>query len=120
MKRNWDGWERERAFKRGRRDDAGHGTGKAVPLAGAVDRWIREHNAGKKLREADVLERWAELVGESVAAQATPQSLKKGKLVLRVQSSTWRHQLLYMRKELIASINAGAGETIVREIVFTG
>jgi predicted nucleic acid-binding Zn ribbon protein len=119
IKRSWDGWERERARKRAHRDGAGH-SGKIVPLAKAVEEWVDQHRAVEKLGEVEVFSRWAELVGEAVAQQTEPIRLEKGRLVVRVKTSTWRHQLLFMRRELIASLNGRIGQKVIKEIVFTG
>lgn len=119
MRRSWDGWERERSRKKAHRDGAGH-RGKIVPLAKAVDEWVDQHQAGRKLGEAEVFTRWAELVGEKVAQQTEPIRLEKGRLVVRVRTSTWRHQLLFMRRDLIAAMNGRIGQKVIEEIVFTG
>jgi predicted nucleic acid-binding Zn ribbon protein len=114
----WADWERERAYKKKHRD--GDSGGKVVPLADALQQWVRQSGVESKLNEADVISRWAELVGPTVAAQSEPISLTRGRLVLKVSSGSWRHELLYMRKQLIASINDAVGERVVREIVLTG
>ncbi len=118
-KRSWDGWERERMHKQARRDGGGH-RGRVVPLSQAVDEWVDQHQASGKLGEAEVFARWAELVGNTVAQQAEPERLEKGRLVVRVKTSTWRHQLLFMRRDLIVAINGRIGQKVIREIVFTG
>ncbi|MFH0882410.1 MAG: DUF721 domain-containing protein [bacterium] len=119
IRRSWDGWERERTHKMAHRDGAGH-RGKVVSLSQAVREWVDQHHAGEKLGEAEVFTRWAELVGEAVAQQTEPIRLEKGRLVVRVKTSTWRHQLLFMRRELIATMNGRIGHKVIREIVFTG
>ena len=118
-RRSWDGWERERSRKMARREGAGH-KGKIVPLSNAVNEWVDQHQASAKLGEAEVFTRWAELVGEKVAQQTEPIRLEKGRLVVRVRTSTWRHQLLFMRRNLIAAMNSKIGQKVVSEIVFTG
>jgi predicted nucleic acid-binding Zn ribbon protein len=118
--RSWDGWERERSFKRGRRDDEGRGSGKVTPLGNALEQWKEQEGVTARLGEAEVVNRFAELVGPAVAARAEPVSLRRGKLVLKVTESAWRHQLLYMRRQLIGRINGALGQTVVREIVLTG
>lgn len=117
-RRAWDGWERERK-KKGRIRD-GHTGGKVVPLSDAIQGWVQQANLGPRMVEADLFANWQDIVGAAVADKATPLRLERGRLVLKVSDSTWRHQLLFMRRELIATLNDRLGESLVREIVLTG
>lgn len=117
-RRAWDGWERERSKKSRIRD--GSSGGNVLPLAQAIEEWVKQANLGKRMQEADLFDRWEELVGAAVAEKATPLRLERGRLVLKVANSTWRHQLLFMRRELIATLNGHFGETFIKEIVMTG
>jgi len=117
--RSWDGWEKERKHKSARREGKPHG-GKVVTVSQAVNEWIDEHHAARQLSETSIFSRWEELVGKKVAQQAEPVRIEKGRLVVRVKTSTWRHQLLFMRPQLISAINRRIGEKVVKEMVFTG
>lgn len=110
-------WERE--WKRKPRDAKGRHKGQVVPLVGSLGEWGRSPKVRAALAEANLISRWAEIAGEKVAAQAIPARLERGKLTLQVEDSAWRHQLLYMRRELIGKINASLGSGVVKEIVFT-
>lgn len=117
-RRAWDGWERERQKKHRSRDSGSDG--KVLPLGEAIKGWVDQGNLGGRLREADLFTHWNEMVGEAVAEKATPLRLERGRLIVKVADSAWRHQLLYMRAELIASINDRIGSSMVKEIVLTG
>ncbi len=110
-------WERE--WKRKPRDPQGRHKGQVIPLIGTIGEWGRSPKVRTALNEANLFNRWAEIAGEKVAGQATPTRLERGKLTLQVEDSAWRHQLLYMRRELIGKINAELGRGVVKEIVFT-
>lgn len=65
--------------------------------------------------------RWAEIVGEAIATNAEPTSLKKGILRVRATSPTWAQELTYLAAEIKTRANALAGTEVVREIrVWTG
>ena len=64
---------------------------------------------------------WAEIVGEVVAKNAEPTSLKKGVLRVRATSPTWAQELTYLAAEIRARANALTGAEVVREVrVWTG
>lgn len=65
--------------------------------------------------------RWADVVGEAVAKNAEPTSLKGGVLRVRAASPGWAQELTYLAAEIRSRANALAGSEIVREVrVWTG
>ena len=56
------------------------------------------------------------MVGESIAAHATPVSLKSGRLLVEVDSSAWATQLKYMTTELVARCCDELGAGAVKQI----
>lgn len=65
--------------------------------------------------------RWAEIVGDSVATNAEPTSLKKGILRVRATSPVWAQELTYLTSEIRSRANAIAGADVVREVrIWTG
>jgi predicted nucleic acid-binding Zn ribbon protein len=65
--------------------------------------------------------RWSEIVGDAVAQNAEPTSLRKGVLRIRATSPTWAQELTYLAAEIRARANALAGAEVVREVrVWTG
>ncbi|GBE30186.1 hypothetical protein BMS3Bbin04_01212 [bacterium BMS3Bbin04] len=110
-------WERE--WKRKPRDAKGRHQGQVIPLDGLLGEWGSNPKVRSSLHEADLFNRWAEIVGDKVGQQAIPARLDRGKLTLQVEDSGWRNQLVYMRRELIGRINGALGDSVVKEIVFT-
>ena len=65
--------------------------------------------------------RWAEIVGDTVATNAEPTSLKKGILRVRATSPGWAQELTYLTSEIRTRANAIAGSEVVREVrIWTG
>ena len=56
-----------------------------------------------------VFSRWAELVGEVLAAHATPASLGEGTLVVRVDDPAWATQLRWFQADLLTRLGAAIG-----------
>ena len=71
-----------------------------------------------KVKQYEVLEIWAEIVGEQIARVAIPERITDGKLYVSVSRSTWRNELLFLKKELIAKLNHAMNQDIVKDIIF--
>ncbi len=61
---------------------------------------------------AKVFAAWPDLVGESVAANARPRSLRAGTLVVAVEEPAWATQLRFLDADLLARLAEvlGSGE----------
>jgi len=74
---------------------------------------------GKKLRLDDptasgaLWKRWGEIVGDDIARNAEPTSLKQGVLRIRTVSPTWATEMSYLANDIKQRIN----ETLRREVV---
>ena len=65
--------------------------------------------------------RWREIVGDAVATNAEPTSLRDGVLRVRAVSPTWATELTYLGSEIKARANELVGASVVREVrVWTG
>jgi len=69
-----------------------------------------------RLRQADVLKRWPEVVGPAVADHSRPVKLLGDVLVISVDSSAWATQLTYMTTTLCAQVNEAFGGPVVSRI----
>lgn len=85
-------------------------------IGSAVDRVARRLGAPTAHALSGLFNRWGEMVGESIAAHATPVSLKSGRLLVEVDSSAWATQLKYMTTELVARCCDELGAGAVKQI----
>ena len=61
---------------------------------------------------------WNSTVGEVVAKNTTPVAIKGNTLLINAASSTWIHQLQFMKNNIISKINRMLGKKFVEEIIF--
>jgi predicted nucleic acid-binding Zn ribbon protein len=61
---------------------------------------------------------WDSAVGEAIAKNARPAAFKGKLLLVHVVSSTWVHELKFLKKDIIKKINEAFGKTLVEEIKF--
>ncbi|MFP6665134.1 MAG: DUF721 domain-containing protein [Deltaproteobacteria bacterium] len=67
-----------------------------------------------------LMDSWPEIVGERIAAQATPLALKGPELLIAVPDSVWRQELSLMQREIVAMVNEALGNQAVRKLRLVG
>lgn len=72
------------------------------------------------LAEAELFSKWAEVVGENNAEHSTPESLAKGLLTVRCQSTAWATQLRLMQNQILEQIKAAYPQLEIRSLKFIG
>jgi predicted nucleic acid-binding Zn ribbon protein len=92
------------------------GMGKVDRVLGEL---LKELGLEATLSQQGVLERWGELVGPGIAEVTRARAVERGVLFVDVKSSAWLNELNLMRHDLLARLNAGAGEGRVEKLVFT-
>jgi predicted nucleic acid-binding Zn ribbon protein len=101
--------------RRKRKRDAKLGPSAAGKALGSV---LKKHGIASEIREHRLLIQWEKVVGPRVAARTTPDALDKGTLWVRVDSSSWMHQLSFLKSDIIAKANALCGQELVTDIRF--
>ena len=61
---------------------------------------------------------WDEIVGDVIAANARPAAFKGKILLVHVSSSTWIHELQFLKKEMIAKLNDTFGKASIDDLKF--
>lgn len=83
-------------------------TKRTQKVAEALAGYLTKAGLDGRLAQADVVLRWADIVGEQVARAAQAESITAdGTLYVRVQSSAWRQELSLMTPQIMAKLNAG-------------
>lgn len=88
-------------------------------LGEALARLISDLGFEKKLKEQEVVEQWCRVVGDQIAKHARAVACEGGKLFVEVDSAAWRHELLYMKSQILERVNQTAGIQVVQEIILT-
>lgn len=77
---------------------------------------------GKKLRLDDpvaagaIWRRWPDIVGDDIARNAEPTSLKEGVLRIRTSTPTWATEMSYLANDIKERVNRAIGKQLVREV----
>ncbi|MBM3264610.1 MAG: DUF721 domain-containing protein [candidate division Zixibacteria bacterium] len=91
----------------------------ATPLADALAGLIRNLGFEKKLKEQQLIQRWAEIVGQQIAVHSKAVHFEGGKLFVEVDSAAWRQELHFMKAQIAYRLNEASETPMVREIILT-
>lgn len=80
------------------------------PLGDLVGRWVRRHVGAEVPAAGDVFTAWPQIVGEQVAANATPVRLENRVLTVEVVDNGWATQLRFLERQVIATLREHAGD----------
>ena len=95
--------------------------GRDPQLLGALTRDLaRTRGWSGRVAEGSVFGRWPGLVGEQIAAHASPTSLNDGVLTVSAESTAWATQLRMVQAQLLAKIAAAVGDGVVTSLKIVG
>lgn len=86
------------------------------PVAASLDRVTKRLGGPGADVMVAVFSHWAEIVGPSVAAHASPVSIRGGVLVIAVDQPAWAAQLRYLGADLLTRVRDATGSDQVSEI----
>ena len=90
---------------------------KTQNIGEVIHAYLQETGLSKKIKEVELINEWEEIVGPTISKKTTRIEIKSGTLVLHIQSSVVRNELMMLRETLRNRLNEKAGEEIIREII---
>jgi len=88
-------------------------------IGSVLPRVLASHQLTGRLREFEVLAKWSQAVGETVASHASAVDIRRGRLVVRVDHPVWSHHLSLLKPSLMAKLNDAVGSRVVSDIRFS-
>ena len=89
------------------------------PIGDILFAAMKKRGLAAKLEENALFKLWPKAVGAQIAAQTEPERWHMGTLFVKTTSSIWVQQLHFMKEDILQKMNALAGKTAVKEIMFT-
>jgi predicted nucleic acid-binding Zn ribbon protein len=90
------------------------------PLASAARDVAKNRGWSARVAQGAVFGRWPAVVGEQIAAHATPTSLHEGVLTISAESTAWATQLRMVQAQVLAKIAAAVGDGVVASLKIVG
>jgi predicted nucleic acid-binding Zn ribbon protein len=89
-------------------------------LGGAIDGLLDTRGWQERAAMGSVFGRWAEIVGQDLAAHTRPDTFADGELAVTADSTAWATQVRLLASVLVARLNAELGQGTVRRVKVRG
>lgn len=74
----------------------------ALPIGEVLKKYFGRHGLTRRIDQADIVNKWSDLVGPQVAGVTEPQSVdRNGTLWVRVKSAAWMQELQLLSPTII-------------------
>ncbi len=83
----------------------------------AVEQFMHRYRLQSKVDETHLIQHWPEIVGEFVARYTDEIKVREDKIIVRVNSSVIKHQILMMQETIISNINQYMGYQYITALV---
>ena len=84
----------------------------------AIKTFLRKSGLEKGVKQNTALLLWDEVVGENIAENTNPEKVEHGTLLVTVENSSWRQELVFKKKEIIDKLNNKIGKKTIKDIRF--
>ena len=89
-----------------------------LSLKEAIENLVASYKMSEKLGEVQVVNCWEKVVGEMIAKHTVRIYIKKGKLIVKLDSPVLKEELSYSKSKIIEMLNKEVNEKIIEDIVF--
>lgn len=89
-----------------------------VHIGNILDNVLKSYRTEADSGLQDVWHLWDAAVGETIAQNTRPTAFKGNLLIVNVSNSTWIHQLQFLKKDLISTLNTALGKPLLKDIRF--
>ena len=86
-------------------------------LSSVIRKILKNPKLSRRLDDIKIIEIWDEIIGENLQKYVVDSKVYKGKLYVKLKSSTLRNEFSYKKSDLIRQINQRFGKKIIVDIV---
>ena len=88
-------------------------------LSSVIRKILKNPKLSERLDHIKIIEVWDEIIGENLQKYVTDSKVYKGKLYIKLKSSTLRNEFSFKKSDILKQINTRFGKKIIVDIIFT-
>ena len=86
-------------------------------LSSVIRKILKNPKLSRKLDDIRIIEIWDEVIGNNLQKYVIDSKVYKGKLYIKLKSSTLRNEFTYQKSDLIRQINQRFGKKVIEDII---
>lgn len=83
----------------------------------AIDLYLKSMKLDRKYKEYEVINKWEEVIGRTVARSTTQIFIEDSTLYVTIKSPAIRNEIFMMRSEIVSRMNEIAGFELLKTMV---
>ena len=88
------------------------------PIGQVLERVLSENGYLTTCKEYGIVQKWASIVTERLAAASRCERIENGILYVRLASASWRQEAVYMKEKILLKIQKEMNCPTIKDIVF--
>ena len=86
-------------------------------LSSVIRKILKNPKLSSRLDDIRIIEIWDEIIGKNLQKYVIDSKVYKGKLYIKLKSSTLRNEFTYQKSDLIRQINQRFGKKVIEDII---
>ena len=86
-------------------------------LSSVIRKILKNPKLSRRLNDIRIIEIWDEIIGKNLQKYVIDSKVYKGKLYIKLKSSTLRNEFTYQKSDLIRQINRRFGKKVIEDII---
>lgn len=87
-------------------------------LSDVLKEMLKTEGLEDKIRKAKVISMWKDIVGPHIVKNTYNLRFDGNKLIVNVKSDALKHELIFMKKQIIQNLHQAIKEEFIEDIVF--
>jgi predicted nucleic acid-binding Zn ribbon protein len=88
-----------------------------ISIKDAIEKLLSNYKLKGKVVEAQLQEKWPEIVGAMISRHTREVQLRNQKLFIRIDSAVVKQELFYVRTKIKEKVNQELGGEYVQEVI---
>ena len=87
-------------------------------IGGTLKKLIKKEGLENQINQQKAISFWEEVVGQKIKENTEPIEVQFGVMTVKVNSSVWKQELQFQKRNIIKSLNKKLIKTVIKDLRF--